>query len=70
MLPLEGQPREEAKIGTDSKGYLFPIDERHEVYWDWDPWKLSIDYDGKKLRPGFHYLLAYYMGRYYGYIAE
>lgn len=70
MRPLEGQPRETATIGTDRNGYLFPIDERHEVYWDWDPWKLTGNGTGKRLRPGFHYLLAYYMGRYHGYIDE
>ena len=70
MLPLEDQPRETATLGTDQQGYLFPIDERHEVYWDWNPWSLSSNSDGKELRPGFHYLLAYYLGRYHGYIKE
>ncbi|QDU80773.1 Two component regulator propeller [Polystyrenella longa] len=70
MRPLEGQSRESATIGTDNSGYLFPIDERHEIYWDWDPWKLTGNSKGATLRPGFHYLLAYYMGRYHGYIDE
>ncbi len=70
MQPLEGQDRASVTIGSDRDGYLFPIDERHEVYWDWDPWKLTGRGTGKTLRPGFHYLLAYYMGRYYGHIAE
>ncbi len=70
MQPLEGQPRESATIGTDNHGYIFPIDERHEIYWDWDPWELTGNANGLTLRPGFHYLLAYYMGRYHGFIDE
>lgn len=70
MLPLEDQERQHAVIGSGIDGYAFPIDERHEIYWDWDPWKLSSDSSGMVLRPGFHYLLAYYMGRYHGFIVE
>jgi hypothetical protein len=65
MLPLEGQARQSAIIGSGIDGTAFPIDERHETYWDWDPWKLSFSGEGKVLRPGFHYLLAYYLGRYH-----
>ena len=60
----DGQPRTGGRIG----GYAFPIDERHETYWDWDPWKLTSDGNGLRLRPGFHYLLAYYLGRFHGFI--
>lgn len=49
-------------------GYAYPIDERHETYWDWNPWALTSNAEGKRLRPGFHYLLAYYLGRYHGFI--
>ncbi|MCA9077976.1 MAG: hypothetical protein KDA93_23305 [Planctomycetaceae bacterium] len=68
MLPLEGQDREHAEIGSDIHGYAFPIDERNETYWDWDPWELSSNDKGMVLRPGFHYLLAFYMGLYHGFI--
>ncbi|MCA9099077.1 MAG: hypothetical protein KDA36_11845, partial [Planctomycetaceae bacterium] len=70
MLPLEGEDREHAKIGSGIDGHAFPIDERHEIYWDWDPWKLGSNNQGMVLRPGFHYLLAYYMGRFHGFIGE
>ncbi len=59
-----------APIGRRVDGYVFPIDERQETYWDWNPWKLTSGGNGMRLRPGFHYLLAYYMGRVHGFIAE
>lgn len=70
MLPLEGQDRSNAVIGSAIDGRAFHIDERHEIYWDWDPWKLRSDSNGLVLRPGFHYLLAYYMGRYHGFVSD
>ena len=60
----EGPP----ETGSDVHGYAFPVDERQEIYWDWNYWKLSYGGDGTTLRPGFHYLLAYYMGRFHGFI--
>ena len=54
----------------DSHGYAFPIDERQEIYWDWNYWRLAYDGDGTTLRPPHHYLLAYYMGRFHGFIEE
>ncbi len=62
----DGLPR----IGGRIDGYAFPIDERHETYWDWDPWALTSTGTGMRLRPGFHYLLAYYMGRFHGFMEE
>ena len=44
--------------------------QRQEIYWDWNYWKLSYDGDGTTLRPGFHYLLAYYMGRFHGFLLD
>ena len=58
------------RLGGHVDGYAYPIDERYETYWDWDPWVLSQDGHGVILRPGFHYLLAYYMGLSHGFIAE
>ncbi|MCB9769118.1 MAG: hypothetical protein H6752_13055 [Candidatus Omnitrophica bacterium] len=54
--------------GRRIDGSPFPIDERQEIYWDWNPYHLTWDGDGTHLRPGFHYLLAYYMGRYHGFV--
>ncbi len=70
LVPLGDPSDQPARIGCRVDGYVFPIDERHETYWDWDPWALTSDADGSRLRPGFHYLLAYYLGRYHGFIAE
>jgi hypothetical protein len=70
MAPLGGADRRHAKIGSRIDGYAFPIDERHETYWDWDPWRLTSNGDGCVLRPGFHYLLAYYLGRFHGFVGE
>jgi len=69
MIPLaheDGPPQ----MGSDINGYAFPIDERQEIYWDWNYWRLTYTGDGTTLRPGFHYLLAYYMGRYHGFITD
>jgi len=66
-LPLGDPGSGHDDIGSRVDGYAFPIDERHEIYWDWDLWKLSANYQGKVLRPGHHYLLAYYMGLYHGF---
>ncbi|MBI5093532.1 MAG: hypothetical protein HZB26_13955 [Candidatus Hydrogenedentes bacterium] len=71
MIPLQdhlGQPA--GATGHRIDGRVFPIDERHEVYWDRDPWILSYSGKGAVLREGFHYLLAYYMGRAHGFIGE
>lgn len=57
-------------IGRRVDGYAFPIDERHEIYWDWDPWQLTFEGQGLRLRPGTHYLLAYYLGRFHDFIGE
>lgn len=67
-LVTVGTPDEER--GGRSDGYAFPIDERHETYWDWDPWKLTSTGNGTRLRSGFHYLLAYYLGRSHGFFSE
>jgi hypothetical protein len=70
MVPLRdhlGQPR---GTGHRIDGRVYPIDERHEIYWDRDPWVLSYRGNGTRLREGFHYLLAYYMGRAHGFIGE
>ncbi|MGI6460226.1 MAG: hypothetical protein ACOX5J_09050 [Candidatus Hydrogenedentales bacterium] len=56
--------------GGNYEGQVFPIDERHETYWDLDPWALSYDGDGTRLREGVPYLLAYYMARVHGFLDE
>ncbi len=70
LIPLGEHSEGPPEIGGRIDGYAFPIDERHETYWDWDPWRLTSNSNGKRLRPGFHYLLAYYLGRFHGFLAE
>ena len=70
LKPLGGHSDGEPTSGGRIDGYAFPIDERHETYWDWDPWALTSSGSGLRLRSGFHYLLAYYMGRFHGFIGE
>ncbi len=69
-LVVIDDPEHDSGVGHRVDGYIFPIDERQETYWDWNPWELTSGGDGRTLRPGFHYLLAYYMGRSHGFIAE
>ena len=70
LMPMGDSAEVPARIGGRVDGYAYPIDERHETYWDWDPWRLTFDGEGLRLRPGFHYLLAYYLGRVHGFIEE
>jgi len=70
LVPMGGHGGHAGDIGHRVDGFVFPIDERQETYWDWNPWKLTSGGNGTRLRPGFHYLLAYYMGRAHGFIAE
>ncbi len=70
LMPLGGKNNGKWTYGGRVDGYAFPIDQRHETYWDWDPWKLTSHHDGTVLRPGFHYLVAYYLGRHHGFIGE
>lgn len=67
-LMAVGEPAEGR--GGRCDGYTFQIDERHETYWDWDPWALTSAARGTRLRSGFHYLLAYYLGRSHGFFSE
>ena len=71
MVPLQGHlGQAEGRAGHRVDGHVFPIDEHHEIYWDRDPWHLASTGDGTRLREGFHYLLAYYMGRAHGFIED
>ncbi len=69
MVPLRGDDGGPTGSGGRRDGQVFPIDERHEVYWDLNPWALTYDGKGTRLREGFPYLLAYYMGLAHGFIA-
>lgn len=69
LLPLRGDDGAPTGSGGRRDGQVFPIDERHEVYWDLNPWALTYTGKGTRLREGFPYLLAYYMGLAHGFIA-
>jgi hypothetical protein len=49
-------------------GYVFPIDERHEIRWGRDPYVLSGYGNARLLEMGLHFLVAYYMGLAHGFI--
>lgn len=70
MIPFESGGTGPPTTGSDHLGYAFPVDERQEVYWDWNYWRLTYEGDGTTLRPPHHYLLAYYLGRYHGFVAK
>ena len=59
-------------IGTGYRvdGYTVPIDESHAVESGEDPWVLTRNADGTRLNTGVTFLLAYYMGRFHGFIEE
>lgn len=70
LVPMGGDDGHAAEVGHRVDGFIFPIDERQETYWDWSSWKLTSGGNGTRLRPGFHFLVAYYMGRVHGFISE
>lgn len=70
MRPLAHPPGEAPRQGGRLNGEVFPIDERPEVYWDRCHWALAYTTNGRTLRDGVHYLLAYYMGLYHGFLTE
>lgn len=68
--PVRDRLGRPSSSGGRRDGQVFPIDERHETYWDLDPWALDYRGNGTRLRDGVPYLLAYYMGRAHGFIGE
>ena len=69
MLPLRDGDGVPTGGGGRRDGQVFPIDERHETYWDLDPWTLRYGGAGLRLREGVPYLLAYALGLAHGFIA-
>jgi hypothetical protein len=67
---LQGHLDQSTDAGHGVDGNVFPIDERYEFAWDRDFWFLTYNGEGKTLRDGTHYLLAYYMGLAHGFIKE
>jgi hypothetical protein len=70
MVPIDHHGDGSPTLGSGIHGYTFPIDERQEIYWDWNYWKLSYGGDGTTLRPPHHYLLAYYMGCVHDFVTD
>lgn len=70
MAPILDETGQPTGRGGRHDGQVFPIDERHEIYWDLDPWALTCSGDGTRLREGVPYLLAYYMARAHGFLGE
>lgn len=73
IVTLPEQVREAgANIGHGGgvDGKVLPIDERYLSKWGDDVWRLDTGGNGKELNDGSPYLLAYYLGRYHGFIVE
>ncbi|MBI2423401.1 MAG: hypothetical protein HYV27_11280 [Candidatus Hydrogenedentes bacterium] len=73
LAPLPDHVREPGLsegTGFRNNGLVIPIDERQGLSWSEDVWRLDGAGDGTRLRDGAPYLLAYYMGRYHGFIKE
>ena len=68
--PLRDELGQPSGAGGRNDGQVFPIDERHETYWDLDPWALAYNGNGTRLREGVPFLLAYYLGRAHGFLDE
>lgn len=68
IVPIVDEFGQPTGAGARCDGQVLPIDERHETYWDLDPWALSYNGNGTRLREGVPYLLAYYMGCAHGFI--
>jgi hypothetical protein len=66
---FEDENGELTAMGAQLDGEVLPIDERHEVFWDMNPWALRGDGEGRRLEPGTTFLLAYYLGLAHGFIA-
>jgi hypothetical protein len=73
IVPLPDHVREPGKNkdkGYRVSRYVMPIDERQALSWSEDAWALTTGGNGRRLRDGCPFLLAYYMGLYHGYITE
>jgi hypothetical protein len=73
ILPLPDHVREPGRHkekGYRVDGLVLPIDERQSLSWSEDAWALLTGGEGKRLRDGCPFLLAYYMGLHHGFIAE
>jgi hypothetical protein len=61
--------------GTPIKGYMrdggvLPIENRYIQHWSEDAWELDRGGDGRTESDGAYWLLAYYTGKYFGFIKE
>lgn len=61
---------EERPRGHLRSGKVLPIDERFVEHWNHDPWSLDHPGDGRRLADGASFLLPYYLGRYYRFLAD
>jgi len=73
IVPLPHYTRERGEAvgkGCRVNGKVIPVDERNITQWSDDAWALDYGGSGTELATGSPFLLAYYMGRYHGFIAE
>jgi len=67
----DGVRDEDSKAaGYRMNGKVLPADERYVGHWNHDPWRLDQGGSGRTLGDGGVFLLPYYMGVYYKFVAE
>ena len=77
VTPLPAHVRGDGEFGVTPgtgfrkiNGKVLPLDERYLSKWGDDVWRLDTGGNGQGLNDGAPFLLAYYMGRYHGFIIE
>ena len=76
VVPLEaGRARDLHDPDAVPRGHLvdgkvLPIENRHVVHWNTDPWQLDYGGAGDELAAGTVFLLPYYMGLHHGFVAR
>ncbi|HDH07236.1 MAG TPA: transcriptional regulator [Thermoproteales archaeon] len=62
--------KETLKCGEIESTEIVPYDERRVMRWNGNPYRLDGGSGGREILDGTHWLLPYWMGRYYGFIEE
>jgi hypothetical protein len=70
IVPLPSWAEERPGRGMRRNGLVLPIDERYVDKWNHDPWRIDFSGGGLRLADGASFLLPYYMGLYYRFLAE
>ena len=71
---VDNRKREDVRLGHEPQlddletDRVLPPSERGTIRWDGNPWSAVHGEDGMSESSGVHWLLPYWMGRYYGFI--